>query len=75
MGHETTEELSTKKQRIASGWNRRFKGSDSRGGAWIWTHADAKEGRAIVQNHHGFSFAGNTYPDFASAARAARGAA
>lgn len=52
------------------GWKKKFKGSEW-GGAKIYTHPDAIDGRAIVVNGHGVTFNGKRYPDLESAKAAA----
>ncbi|MAZ17913.1 MAG: hypothetical protein CL535_16485 [Ahrensia sp.] len=42
---------------LKDGWTKKFKG-DERGGAWIYTHPDAFDGRAIVVNGSGVRFNG-----------------
>ena len=54
------------------GWSKRFKGAE-RGGAWIYTHAKAIDGRAIVVNHAGIAFNGVRYRTLEDAKRAAIG--
>lgn len=41
-------------------WSRKFKGS-KHGGAFIYTHPNTFEGRAIVENHNGVFFNGVEY--------------
>lgn len=41
------------------GWQKKFKGSPSRGGAWIYTHPHVDG--AIVHNHLGVTFSGREY--------------
>lgn len=53
-----------------SGWRKKFKGTE-RGGAYIHTHPNAIDGRAIVENHHGISFNGVRYPSIEQAKLAA----
>ena len=38
-------------------WEKKFKGNQN-GGAWIYTHPDTFESRAVVHNHNGYSFNG-----------------
>ncbi|XKM40362.1 hypothetical protein A4U53_031010 [Rhizobium ruizarguesonis] len=52
------------------GWKKKFKGSDQ-GGARIYTHADALDGRAIVENHNGIWFNGKRFLFLDDAKRAA----
>jgi hypothetical protein len=52
------------------GWKRKFKGSEH-GGAYIYTHPNALDGRAIVVNGHGVTFNGETYESLEAAKAAA----
>lgn len=49
-------------------WKRKFKGSE-RGGAYIHTHPDVE--RAVVENHHGINYNGQSYPSLDAAMAAA----
>lgn len=51
------------------GWERKFKGSRERGGAWIHTHPDIAD--AIVENQFGFRFRGEEHPGIEEAKKAA----
>ncbi|MBX5010864.1 hypothetical protein HJB67_12955 [Rhizobium lentis] len=52
------------------GWAKKFKGNES-GGAKIYTHPDALDGRAIVENHNGVWFNGRRFLFVEDAKRAA----
>lgn len=51
---------------MKDGWSKKFKGNE-RGGAHIYTHPDALDGRAIVVNGHGVSFNGASYDNLDTA--------
>lgn len=53
------------------GWRKKFKGSRARVGAWIHTHPDAIDGRAVVHSHLGISFNGEWYGTLEQAKSAA----
>lgn len=51
---------------IDDGWTKKSKGN-----AKIYTHPDAKDGRAVVQNHWGISFNGKMFDSLFEAKAAA----
>lgn len=55
---------------VKRSWKKKFKGDD-RGGAWIYTHPDARDGRAVVVNGYGASFNGQHYSTLEDAQAAA----
>lgn len=56
---------------MTDGWKKKFKGDKCRGGAFIYNHPCAIDGRAIVENGYGFAFNGENFPSLADAKRAA----
>jgi hypothetical protein len=54
---------------MIDGWAKKFKGSRSLGGAWIYTHPDVD--RAVVSNNNGVRFNGMSYPTVKDAIAAA----
>jgi hypothetical protein len=51
---------------MSDGWQKKKKGT-----ARIHRHPNVFEGRAVVENYHGFTFYGQRYPSLAEAKAAA----
>lgn len=58
--------MSPKKTMKSNGWTRKFKGSPTKGGAWIWVHPSTS--RAIVENAYGVSYDGEIFGNLLEAA-------